>query len=718
MSIYKFETSFPFPIIKLTTLIHHTEVSKPTGISYIILVLINESTNKKVKLSNLLIQFGVPSDLHGIFADEIYNLIHELEIIECKSYEYNRAHFSEYFVGDFAFTIKGKKVFIDELIPSSKTIESKQELFYHPAYNQLMDKIPSDWKMGKIDSSILPNKLAEQFAFNNLNELEECLNSVKGKGIVVKKDEIITSVSIMNNEYFYTTFPIILSIDNEKHSIDFDFGDDRLQSFFEKYYDNQLISEGLGIKKKFKFKGHQPSLIDAKIIDNAIVKLPEDYEEVLNKTAAMIITKSNYMPKQTAHVIKMNDLLSNLSSHIETIHIDSEEKISAFIPIQTPLTNKANKGKIPINLLIELSLKEHEKKTMSNALMNHFKTYSIENAKESLYIFKVLNEKQSLEKIMNSYLSNDIERDINILKEIKDTNDISYIRDWFDNTAQSLFDEYFGSLPINTIENQLALGGWLIKHLSVQNIMMIHKIIKSNPNENQEKLFLLLEHLNYSLNDIFAQVDVLKEFTQKIINTDKIDSTGNFSNLVKTIQFGLSQLIELTNIRKPHQFIIKEDMDSSKFLEVYNAFSVKLEELLKYEKFDTRAFQELKEFNKHFKYLSQVITEEKKASGNPKGIDQSFVTSKINKKEYFTAIVYLFTKLEWVLKNQYKLNGNMESMINELKDIDEIKMLVPELHQLRKLRNSLIHPTGVEVTINSDDLVKWNDIVFKEVLKI
>ena len=83
MSIFKFETSFPFPIVKVTTLIHHTEVSKPTGISYIILVLINESANKREKLSNLLIQFGVPEDLHGIFANEIYKLIHEFGIIKC-----------------------------------------------------------------------------------------------------------------------------------------------------------------------------------------------------------------------------------------------------------------------------------------------------------------------------------------------------------------------------------------------------------------------------------------------------------------------------------------------------------------------------------------------------------------------------------------------------------------------------------------------------------
>ncbi len=717
MSIYKFETSFPFPIVKLTTLIHHTEVSKPTGISYIILVLINESANKRTKLSNLLIQFGVPSDLHGIFADEIYNLINELEIIKCTPYDYNRAYFSEYLVGNFVFTEKGKKVFRDELIPASKTIESKQELFYDPAHNQLMDKIPSDWKIGKIDSSILPNKLAEKFEYKNTSELEEFLNSVKGKGIIVKKDEIITDVSIMNNEYFYTTFPITMSIDNDNHMIDFRLSDDKLQSFFDKYYDNQLISDGLGVKRKFKFKGNQPSLSDVKTINDGVLMLPEDYEEILNKSASVIITKSNYIPKQTSHVTQTSTLISNINPNIETIHINSQENIKAYMPVYIPLINKATKGLININLLVEVTLKDHDRRIMTHGLMKFFKTYSIENMKEYLHISKTLNDRQNLELMLDKYLTNDIEGSINILKEIKDTTDITFFKDWFNQKAKNLFDEYFNTLSIKTIEHQFAIGGWLIKHLNIQNTTMIQKIIDSNPNMDQEKMFLMLESLNYSLNDIFTQVNVLKEFIHKIINNDKINAIGNFSSLIKTIQFSLNQLIQLTDIRKPHEFVIKEDIDRTKFQEIYNGFSAKLDELLKYEKFDNSAFLELEEYDKHFRYLSRIFTEEKNASNNPKGIDQSFIASRINKKEYFTAIVYLFAKLEWILKNQYKLSGNTETMINELKDIKELKVFIPELHQLRKMRNSLIHPTSGEVMIDSNDLIKWSNIVFKEVSK-
>lgn len=718
MSIFKFETSFPFPIVKVTTLIHHTEVSKPTGVSYIILVLINESANKKEKLSNLLIQFGVPVDLHGIFADEIYKLIHELEIIKCKPYEYNRTHFSEYLVGNFVFTEKGKKVFRDELIPAAKSIESKQEVFYDPAQNLLMDKIPSDWKIGGIDSSILPNKLAEKFEYKNINQLEDYLNSVKGKGIIVKKDEIITDVSIMSNEYFYTTFPITLSIDSKNHSIDFDFGNRQLQTFFEKHYDSKLIADGLGIKRKFKFKGNQPVLLDTKVIEQGILMLPEDYEEILNKTASMIITKANYMPKQTSHVLKTDTILPKMNPHIETLHILSQDKVKAYIPVQMPLMSKSTKGIIPLNLLVEISLGQQEKNMLATELLDMFKSYSIDHAKESVYVFKVLNNRPNLELLMDKYLSKDIEENIIRLKEMKDTIDISFIKDWFNQQSKNMFEQYFKSLPVKTLEHQFAVGGWLMKHLNIQSITMIQKIIESNPNLEKEKLFQLLESLNYSHNDIFTQVSVLKVFTQKIINNDKINTIGNFSNLIKTIQYGLNQLMNITGIRRPYEFVIKEDINRTQYQEIYHGFSAKLEELLKFEKFDNSAFVELKEYNKHFKYLNNVFSEEKNATSNPKGIDQSFISSKINKKEYFTAIVYLFAKLEWILKNHYKLTGSTETMINELKKIDELKPFVSDLHQLRKTRNSLIHPTNAKVKIDSNDLTKWSNIVFKEVLKV
>ena len=718
MSIFKFETSFPFPIVKVTTLIHHTEVSKPTGVSYIILVLINESANKKEKLSNLLIQFGVPEDLHGIFANEIYKLINELEIIECKPYKYNKIHFSEYLVGNFVFTEKGRKVFRDELIPTSKSIESKQELFYDPVHNAFMERIPSEWKVGKIESSILPNKLAEQFAYSDLVKLEEYLNSVKGKGIIVKKEEIITDVSIMTNEYLYTTFPIIILIDSEMHTIEFDLKDNNTQAFFEKNYDTQLISDGFGIKRKFNFTGKKPALIDADVINEGQLLLPEQYNEILSKTASFIVTKSNFMQKQSEHVFNNHGIISRIMPNAETVHVYNQNKAFAYIPARVALINKSNKGSVPMSFLVEYIIGNREKEELSKGFVELFNNYSIDNAKESLYVFKVLNDSKSAKSVFENYLTKDIETNISILREIKDTMDTTFIKDWFNQKAQNLYNQYFDRLPTKTIEHQFAIGDWLLKQLNIQNITIINKIIESNPHEKPMSLFILLESLNYPLTDILSHVNVLHEFLQAIVNNDNINTTGNFSSLVKTLQFGLNQMKDLSDIKNSHQFIIKENIDRVKFQEVYNGFSAKFTELLKYEKYSPQAFEELKEYNKHFKYLNNLYIEEKNAASDPKNIDQRFIISKINKQDHFSAIIYLFAKFEWMLKNQYKLSGTAEIMINELKDIDELKNYIPDLHQFRRVRNSIVHPSNIDIKIESDDLKRWTDIVFKEVSKV
>jgi len=718
MSLTKFETSFPFPIVKVTTLIQHSEVSKPTGISYILLVLINESTAKKTKLSNLLIQFGVPDDLHSIFADEIHKLINELGIIQCAPYEYNKMHFSEYMVGNFIFTEKGKKVFKEELIPASQSIESKQELFFDPVHDMLMDKIPLDWKIGKIESSILPNQLAAKFEYKDLVNLEEYLNSVKGKGIVVKKEEIITEVSIMSSEYFYTTFPVEFTIDSDNESIKFDFNDRKVQAFFEKQYDNALISEGLAVKRKFKFTGNTPNAANSSIIRNAQLLLPEQYEEILSRVTPLIISKSNYSPKQTAHVINSGSVVEKINPVFETIHVYNHDKISAYIPVQVSLINKSTNGKMDINLLVDRVLSADEKHTLVEGLSAELKTYSIDHARDSFYIFKTLNEISILKAIFNQYLKLNIEENINILKEIKDTNDISIIRDWFKEKAQAMYDQYFKELKLKSLEHQLAVGGWLLKYLNVPDILIIRNIIDSNTNVSQMDLFIILESLHYQLADIFSQVKVLEEFNKFILNNDKINTTGDFSNLIKTIQVSVNHLKDLTGISSPYQFVVKDEINRVKFLEVYNGFIPKLSELLKFEKYSANSFEGIKEYNKHFKYLNNLFVEEKNAASNPKSIDKKFVLSKINKNDYFSAVVYLFAKLEWLLKTEYKLSGSMDVMINELSNIEDLKPFVQDLHQFRKARNSYIHPDDRKLIIEESDLLKWTTIVFKEVLKV
>ena len=107
MDKFKLETSIQFPFFKMNELVTYSEVKKPSGVAYILLVLINESKDRTAGLSNLLENFGVPKNLQYIFADELEKLISQ-DILNCDGFYKNE--FETYSIGYFRFTEKGKNV--------------------------------------------------------------------------------------------------------------------------------------------------------------------------------------------------------------------------------------------------------------------------------------------------------------------------------------------------------------------------------------------------------------------------------------------------------------------------------------------------------------------------------------------------------------------------------------------------------------------------------
>ena len=133
MDKFKLETSIQFPFFKMNELVTYSEVKKPSGVAYILLVLISESKNKYDKLAAVLENFGIPKSLHYIFADSIQYLIDQ-GILE--NFNFYKNAFENYSIGSFTFTSKGKKIFAEESIPTGVNKEIKVPVFYNIALNE------------------------------------------------------------------------------------------------------------------------------------------------------------------------------------------------------------------------------------------------------------------------------------------------------------------------------------------------------------------------------------------------------------------------------------------------------------------------------------------------------------------------------------------------------------------------------------------------------
>ncbi len=72
MAKFELNTSFQFPFFRVTELVSYTEVKKPSGVAYMLLVLINKSKDKKANLSITLENFGIPKSLHPELPRKLY----------------------------------------------------------------------------------------------------------------------------------------------------------------------------------------------------------------------------------------------------------------------------------------------------------------------------------------------------------------------------------------------------------------------------------------------------------------------------------------------------------------------------------------------------------------------------------------------------------------------------------------------------------------------
>jgi len=279
MMPYQLETSFAFPLIRIETLVKYTKVTKPTGISYFLLVLINEIQDRQMKIGDLLIRFGIPKDLHEIFAEELQKLI-DGNIIQSK-YAYNRNYLSEYAINYFSFTEKGKKVFRDEAIPLDQNEDIKQEILFHPAMKSLM--ITIDMQHGNSSTTVFDDTFYQKFPIPDQDEIETFLNSKKSNGIPIKKEEIILETTNLKVENRYITYPVQITL-FENDSVEFNFKDEKLNTFFTTNYSAKIIQEGLLKKDKSKFSGpiKLHSTISSQMPVNKVM-FPEELKQILNR---------------------------------------------------------------------------------------------------------------------------------------------------------------------------------------------------------------------------------------------------------------------------------------------------------------------------------------------------------------------------------------------------------------------------------------------------
>ena len=703
MDKFKLETSIQFPFFKMNELVTYSEVKKPSGVAYILLVLISESKNKNDRLSKVLENFGIPKSLHYIFADNVQYLM-EQGILE--EFNFYKTEFDNYLIGSFQFTSKGKKIFAEESIPTGINKELKVPVFYNIAMNELLLKMDNDLDPKPLmDCAITPEFMDR---FKNEKNVENFLNLQKGKGISVKKEEIITNVEQLDQENWIGKYDCDMNINGDNIEIKFD--ELLLQKFFDANYNQDMVNLAISYKNKFKFKS---SFKDNLKLSNygfdriAGIIIPKEIDDVLKQKNQLLLTKGNYKTSN-GYMITSSESIAKYDDTIEFIQVDMHDSVYAYIPGNFNFNNNLF-GIITIPLALKIKLTEEELKNVIKPYVVSLSTYSEDNFKELVKVTNITDDLKLAKEIIEGYVNKDAESNIVLLNEMKPyAISNSGISNIYRELLEKNYSNYMDTITEDNLDTALKITASIPKFLNIPNKEVLSRIFKNIKAKNELETYETLVSKGFDKSLVVLYVNPVIE-ALKIRNSEE-------KSIIDLINYddALSEMKRITSINDYKSYLYDEEkINHNDFKTNYNkAFNLQ-KNIAVFRSGNEGLFANYDGFMNLFSTINDDINLVEAALKNPNNLKPELIEKKIASGEYQFVFVNLSAKLETILKNKYKLDGKLSDMLNDARSNGIIdKKIISDLHDFRDNRNAYVHPEDRTSNYNADDLRRWAKEIF------
>ncbi len=720
MDKFKLETSFQFPFFKLNEIVSYSEVKKPSGIAYMLLVLINESNDKNVLLGELLENFGVPRSLHYIYSDTIANLISQDILITRSGDRFDRNMFSSIRIGDLAFTEKGKKIFAEESIPTGVTKEAKIPVYYDIATRQLVLSIPTSFEPKPLMDSAITEDFMANFSCDK--SIEDFVNRNKGlripiyengkvvKNELIKKEEIITKVEETSKENW--TGKRDCSIVLEGSTLSFEFEEKAIHDFFYAHYTSEMVNKAIGYKTRFKFKSAYSEGLDlSRFAEKDIVSIivPKEIDEVLKQKGQMLITRGNYKGDNYL-VVESVSGLKKYDPSCEFIVVDQADNKFAFIPGVFNF-NDNNLGTISIPLVLKTKVSQEQLKDVLGDYVNNLNNYSEDNFRTLVKVTNVSKDYGKAQEIMSGYLNNDRESNIVLLNEMKPTAMMNAnIMVKYKEMLQENYSAYLKTVTEDNLETVLKITNTIPKFLNIPTKEVISCLFENLKTiKNEQEVYETLVEKGFDKTIVILYVNPVMAALKTRATTDK--------SLLDLINYDgcISGMKALTGIHDYKQYVFEEETVNRPEFKKTFATAKGLQKAIDFFKGQNQdLFRDYDGFMALFGRINDDFNMLDSALSNPNNIKPELVEKKITSGDYQFVFVNLSAKLEIILKEKYKLNGKLSDMLSEARRSGAIERnIATDLHAFRENRNAYIHPEDRTANFKADDLRRWSKEIFE-----
>lgn len=719
------DIAWRFPIYQYTIDVSYYETRRASGISYIILELIDKSNNNE-KINQTLQSFGIPVDISYIFRDEFSNMYH-YNIIKMKNDRgFYPEYWDEYHFTDFEVTKHGKELIKNGEIPTGDINKKELRVYYdyvikntESKWTSSLYELDEDEKKQSIKDSetILNNKDIENFISKNMASYN------------FKKKEVISEYKHFPAECFSYELKKEVAIDIDKEKLFLIVKNKIRDLYIKSNYSVDNLSKIIAKEKQYRFSDNDVSenLKDYEYSDiKNIVKVnsPSQWNQLmetknqLSMCLGMAMKKSEYSIDQkiTEEIFKKYNI-DAYSCYYEN------NSLYSILPGSFSIDVEGFNGKCKINLIITEKLTENLSKEILELLFlkSLEDTEPLKQCKIVKKISDISQKKEYIEEfaVKNIEKQEKIEDKIAILIELNEEFKSSkFWKDIVYQKASKLFENLCLEVTLKNIAEKDELAQKLNKILSYNELTYLEKISKTlNESETKKiEIYKALEKLDYGIENILVIANVFEIFISKILKGEVISPKTELAKECILLENVFKKLKKITGIKNTLEDSVRLNMNNEEFTKEFSTFSNSIKKLEKYKKFAIDEFDNLLSFYKRYTEIKEFIEIEKNALKNPKKINKSYIANLLKNSKFKDAVCDLHIRLEFELRKLFpKQAKKTVELIAELKKRKYLtEGEINSLNILRKCRNNFQHPENKrKVNYSEKEIKKWCNIIEK-----
>ena len=717
--IKKIKTSCPFPMLEYKVDVLYNEVRKASGIAYILLELIQKSAMGNEKIAEVLKRFGIPSDLHYMFAKELSSLVANgiLDTRINSSYIDNIKYFEQMTLDLFELTAKGRKMFAEGAIPTGQEKAKTTPVFYSPVTRKF--ELVCTQSYAPLETSFLGEDFLDKVKYD-VSGMEEYLKFVQTK-VGLKAEEMIIKITYQEPKKLAAKAEENLTITIDADGMDFGFATSDEKAFFESYYSSALMSAGMLMKDKYKFDISVPTVdFESLKVDNLYI--PSDAGKQAARPCKLFVGRGVHGYSRTDNVLKYENggYLDILDEKAEFALLDNAG-CKYYLPLNIRIPCKTFGDVFEIQLLVETVASEEQFRRVLQAIyLDCFERgCSAESIQTLAYIATVLGDAELLNKYTLKKLSElgaDEDR-IDLLLRLNTT--FSKCEGWnayFAEIAKEIFERYIQTVELENIIFKNTVLTPLKKAMDMPESDYISALAEPlKAKESAELVYQALDSASFAESEILAIVNVIDIYATRVLERTPIDGATDLASKFALFSGNLWKLCDMLGVENPSDYTLKDDYNIDEFFNTFATYSKAQKDIEKYKAYAKDSYEQFKRFDSIFNPVQEVLSIERTASEHPEKITRKFIDEQISRGRYSVAISNLLIKAQYDLR--VLLSADLTVQANELVDEAENQGIIERdeanrLHKLRMCRNGLQHPEKRQIPFDKATLEEWRDTVF------